>query len=209
VTRWRIGDRVDVPFVGDAGIAGVPCRASARSATPVSSPLLPIGDHLRNNGVGFPRAQISNLVALPRQSNFANGGEPWLPGFVHRFARGGPGPSVGRANGSRCMAAAGSGCRRIMIGSCRRASCAGGYFHRRRWNWARFVGVAAVINAREGAMCAGSVREIHQGGHMCARCALGAVSNLREFDQFVAQAWASHQVGPMAGNTVPAVRWGG
>ncbi|MDP2121229.1 MAG: zinc-dependent alcohol dehydrogenase family protein [Hoeflea sp.] len=172
VTRWKVGQRVTVPFVGGCG-ACPECHAGHQQ----------VCDHQFQPGfthwgsfaefVSIHRADL-NLVALPDSLNFATAASLGCR-FVTSFravvdqARTTPGQWVA------VHGCGGVGLSAIMIARALGAQVVAVDISDRALGLARALGAVATINARQVDDVAGAIRDLTRGGAHVSLDALGSV----------------------------------
>ncbi|UYF99914.1 zinc-dependent alcohol dehydrogenase family protein [Halomonas sp. GD1P12] len=203
VTRWRVGDRVTVPFVGGCG-ACPECHSGNHQ----------VCDHQFQPGfthwgsfaeyVSIHYADV-NLVALPERLDFATAASLGCR-FVTSFRAV---VDQGRAAAGQWVAVhgcGGVGLSAVMIANALGANVVAVDISEKALKLARQLGAVATVNAAEVGSVVEAVREITQGGAHVSLDALGhpstcfnSISNLRKRGRHV-------QVGLMlADHSTPAV----
>tara|TARA_R110002020_G_scaffold32962_12_gene100885 strand:+ start:3665 stop:4705 length:1041 start_codon:yes stop_codon:yes gene_type:complete len=206
VTRWKIGQRVTVPFVGGCG--GCPeCHAGHQQ----------VCDHQFQPGfthwgsfaefVSIHRADL-NLVELPESLDFATAASLGCR-FVTSFRAV---VDQGRVSAGEWVAVhgcGGVGLSAVMIAAASGAQVVAIDISDRALALARDVGATAVINAKHVTDVAGAVRDITRGGAHLSLDALGSVPTCVNSINSLRKRGRHVQVGLMAGDhSLPPIPMG-
>ncbi|MEM5471246.1 zinc-dependent alcohol dehydrogenase family protein [Hoeflea sp. AS60] len=197
VTRWRVGDRVTVPFVGGCGHCPE-CHAGHQQVC--DNQFQPGFTHWGSFAqfVSIHRADL-NLVALPETLDFATAASLGCR-FVTSFRAV---VDQGRVSAGQWLAVhgcGGVGLSAIMIAVASGARVVAVDISEAALGLARELGAEAVINAGEVEDVAGAVREITGGGAHVSLDALGAVSTCVNSINSLRKRGRHIQVGLMAGD---------
>ncbi|KGF69760.1 alcohol dehydrogenase [Hoeflea sp. BAL378] len=206
VTRWKIGQRVTVPFVGGCGSCPE-CHAGHQQ----------VCDHQFQPGfthwgsfaefVSIHRADL-NLVELPESLDFTTAASLGCR-FVTSFRAV---VDQGRVSAGEWVAVhgcGGVGLSAVMIAAASGAQVVAIDISDRALKLAREVGATAVINAKHVADVAGAVRDITQGGAHLSLDALGSVATCVNSINSLRKRGRHVQVGLMAGDhSLPPIPMG-
>tara|TARA_R110002020_G_scaffold87061_1_gene214905 strand:- start:15030 stop:16070 length:1041 start_codon:yes stop_codon:yes gene_type:complete len=196
VTRWRVGDRVTVPFVGGCGHCAE-CHAGHQQVC--DNQFQPGFTHWGSFAeyVSIHRADL-NLVGLPESLDFATAASLGCR-FVTSFRAV---VDQGRVSGGDYVAVhgcGGVGLSAVMIAAAAGAQVIAVDISDDKLTLARELGAVATINAREVDDVAGAVREISHGGAHVSLDALGAVTTCVNSINSLRKRGRHIQVGLMAG----------
>ena len=200
VTRWRVGDRVTVPFVGGCGNCPE-CHAGHQQ----------VCDHQFQPGfthwgsfaefVSIHRADL-NLVALPESLDFVTAASLGCRVVTSFRAV----VDQGRVSGGEWVAVhgcGGVGLSAIMIVSAVGAPVVAVDIDDEKLALARQLGAVATINARDVEDVAGAVRDMTGGGAHVSLDALGAVATCVNSINSLRKRGRHIQVGLMPGAPAP------
>jgi len=200
VTRWRVGDRVTVPFVGGCGNCPE-CHAGHQQ----------VCDHQFQPGfthwgsfaefVSIHRADL-NLVALPESLDFVTAASLGCRVVTSFRAV----VDQGRVSGGEWVAVhgcGGVGLSAIMIVSAVGARVVAVDIDDEKLALARQLGAVATINARDVEDVAGAVRDMTGGGAHVSLDALGAVATCVNSINSLRKRGRHIQVGLMPGAPAP------
>lgn len=197
VTRWRVGDRVTVPFVGGCGHCPE-CHAGHQQVC--DNQFQPGFTHWGSFAqlVSIHRADL-NLVALPEEIDFATAASLGCR-FVTSFRAVVDQGRVSAGNYVAVHGCGGVGLSAIMIAVASGAQVVAVDISPAALELAQSLGAAAVVNAREVDDVAGAVREITKGGAHVSLDALGAVTTCVNSINSLRKRGRHIQVGLMAGD---------
>ncbi|MEM5493183.1 zinc-dependent alcohol dehydrogenase family protein [Hoeflea sp. AS16] len=196
VTRWRVGDRVTVPFVGGCGHCAE-CHAGHQQVC--DNQFQPGFTHWGSFAeyVSIHRADL-NLVGLPESLDFATAASLGCR-FVTSFRAV---VDQGRVSAGQWVAVhgcGGVGLSAIMIAVAAGAQVVAVDISEEKLALARALGAVATVNAREVDDVAGAVRDLSHGGAHVSLDALGAVATCVNSINSLRKRGRHIQVGLMAG----------
>ncbi|MDP2733978.1 MAG: zinc-dependent alcohol dehydrogenase family protein [Hoeflea sp.] len=200
VTRWRVGDRVTVPFVGGCGNCPE-CHAGHQQVC--DRQFQPGFTHWGSFAefVSIHRADL-NLVALPESLDFVTAASLGCRVVTSFRAV----VDQGRVSGGEWVAVhgcGGVGLSAIMIATAVGARVVAVDIDDEKLALARQLGAAATINARDVEDVAGAVRELTGGGAHVSLDALGAVATCVNSINSLRKRGRHIQVGLMPGAPAP------